>query len=131
MIGYNCLGPEKIRATRNDLAVNKPRPRILGVALKVPGNFDFIPAPPPPPHPPTPRHPIVINLLHCSPTRNIYFSAKFSERPSPSVQITYQCVFNISIKHFPAFRRGLYKYFNRGRVSGGCLFLSFLEHCIQ
>ena len=37
---------------------------------------------------------ILINLLHCSPTRNIYFSAK-CERPSPSVQITYQCVFNM------------------------------------
>ena len=51
MIVYNGLGPEKIWAARNDLAVNKPRAGglpVLGVALKArtpgPGNL-----PPPPP----------------------------------------------------------------------------------
>ena len=30
-----------------------------------------------------------------------------NDQVDASVQIIYQCVFNISIKHFPAFRRGV------------------------
>ena len=64
-------------------------------------------------------------LLHCSPTRNTYFSAKFSERPTPSVQITYQCVFNISIKHFLLSDEACTNTLNEGWSQAGVYYFLF------